>query len=285
MGMGGGGQSGRVDYPAYMKEIHEDWLHGAGTSLTTDITAVMNSSIGNSPFTAMAAYDPTADMDAVDTSIATFETLVNAMNYASIWPAMFALARTEVDDHLYDDADIAAEVAAFSDEVDAEYESVTKPRFQKGMQDINAVVTSSYVIGLSNIEREALRQKARFSAQLRLQNHKDRNAVVAAEVSEMVKLYLARYEYARAVMLATSEAKKMRIIAEKEAIDQDYRIEEADAKWDLEVFQYGGNLLASIGSASVRTGDKMSPFQSALSGVMSGLGAIMTMAGGLPLPF
>ncbi len=49
MGMGGGGQSGRVDYPAYMKEIHEDWLHGAGTSLTTDITAVMNSSIGNSP--------------------------------------------------------------------------------------------------------------------------------------------------------------------------------------------------------------------------------------------
>jgi hypothetical protein len=33
----------------------------------------------------------------------------------------------------------------------------------------------------------------------------------------------------------------------------------------------------------VRTGDKMSPFQSALSGVMSGLGAIMTMAGFLPL--
>ena len=48
---------------------------------------------------------------------------------------------------LVDDTTINAEVAAFTDEQDDERDTQILPRFQAGMANINAVMSSSFVIG------------------------------------------------------------------------------------------------------------------------------------------
>jgi len=61
-GGGGGGGSGEVDYPDYMKVIHNDWLDNTGLdTLTSSITDIMEVAQGGSPWTTQAAYDPDAD--------------------------------------------------------------------------------------------------------------------------------------------------------------------------------------------------------------------------------
>jgi hypothetical protein len=84
------------------------------------------------------------------------------------------------------------------------------------------------------------------------------------------------------------EMNRMAIVAEKEEVDQNLVIAEKDAVWDLELLQYGGNILASIGSASVNTGVKNpSRAASAIGGALTGFaaggpaGGLLGLAGGL----
>jgi hypothetical protein len=46
------------------------------------------------------------------------------------------------------------------------------------------------------------------------------------------------------------EASRIKLVAKKEEADRNAGIEEADAKWDLGVFQSGANLLAAIGGGT-----------------------------------
>lgn len=64
------------------------------------------------------------------------------------------------------DIDLAARIAAFNAEVDHEIETTHLPRFERGMQTINAVISSDYIIGKGIIEAAAGRQKETFSTEL-----------------------------------------------------------------------------------------------------------------------
>ena len=79
------------------------------------------------------------------------------------------------------------------------------------------------------------------------------------------------------------EANRMKIVALKEQTDTDLKYDEADATWDLEVFQYGCNVLASIGGgvASPKGSKQPSTSQSMIGGALSGAAA-GGMIGGLP---
>jgi len=99
------------------------------------------------------------------------------------------------------------------------------------------------------------------------------------------------------------EANRIKIVAKKEQTDQDAVIDDSDAKWDLEVFQYGGNLMAAIGggtaipnlakknaAASVIGGAMMGAASGAMVGAQigagggpygAGIGAVLGAAVGL----
>jgi hypothetical protein len=67
-----------------------------------------------------------------------------------------------------DDDLLAASAAAYDAALGDLVEAVTLPRFRRGMQDINAVVTSSFVIGEAIIEGMHDRDVARYVAELGL---------------------------------------------------------------------------------------------------------------------
>ena len=75
-------------------------------------------------------------------------------------------------------------------------------------------------------------------------------------------------------MKAYIEGKRIKIVAEKEELDMNTKIDESDALWDLEVFQHGANMLAAIGGGTANPkGKEPSQAQSVIGGALSGAAA------------
>ena len=282
---GGGGGSGKVDYPVYMKTWHAAALgigvDGTGLTMTSDIASVIDAKVGNSPFATLDAYDPSTEVTAMADSITDFKILVDAFTGELEWPALVDSAVAKIDASVFSVAYVNAEIAAYNALVDVELTNRILPRFRRGMQDINAVNTSAFVIGEALLEESGQRDKDKFAATLRLQNYKERTAAIMTGVDSMVKLIIGKLDIQRALSQAALEKSRLAMIAFKEETDQDLHISELDGRWDLEVWNYAGNMLASIGAASVRTGQQSSPFMSALGAGMAGIGSIMMGAAAL----
>ena len=276
------------------------------------------------------------------------------------------------------EAEIVADVDAFANQLDDEINTKVLPRFESGMLDINAVVSSAFVIGRSIIEgfrdrevakhNSALRLTAEYkNADMELENEKlhldvrkinvnktlevektniskdvdvgrinvtksteverinigkDTNvgkinidkdvslegmsteikrfnadtalsnakAVIAFHSmylegsSQMLRFLLSKYTWEEAYMRVVIEGKRIKIVAKKEEADMNLDIAEGAATWDLNVFQHGANMLASIGGGTyVPNEKKKSALSSAIGGALTGAVAGLKMSGGNPL--
>ena len=259
---GGGGGSGAVSYPAYMQDIHGDWLDNSGAdAISSSITDIMNAATGNSPWTGQVAYDPDADLTVMTNSADDLQTLVDLLSSGTTLDTLIAgiLDHTRVD----------LAVTEFAADLDARLVADVLPRFERGMQDINAVVSSAFVIGRALIEQNQDRQVAVYSAGLHMKAFSD----------DAIKVINLKLEYQKMATHALAEVNRIKIVAKKEETDTNIRIDEEDAKWDLEVFQYGSNVLASIGGGTAQTQKGPSTAQSVMGGAMAGAAA-GTMVGG-----
>ncbi len=316
-GGGGGGSSGKVDYPDYMKNAHEDWLtQGGADSISDSVTGVMSSALGNSPWTTVTAYNPDTDISNYESAIADLKNILAGIVDTNSWDALYSQARSSigdlaplsVDDKSVDankitDEEILLDVDAFADQLDDEIESKVLPRFEGGMRDINAVVSSAFVVGRSIIESFRNHEVAKHNSELRV-NAALKNADIGLEISianlkkdvqvgdinkkveleyirsclegsnQMLRLMLQRISFNDSYARLVVEGKRIKIVAKKEQLEADAKIDESDALWDLEVFQYGSNVLAAIGGGVGSPGAKEpSKTMSALGGAMSGAAA------------
>jgi hypothetical protein len=251
---GGGGGSGRVDYPAYMKTFHGDLLNDTGTDLIVQsVVDCMNSAMGNSPWTMQSAYNPDADLVDLIAAPEELQTLVTLLSSGTTLDTLIAsiLDTTRIDD----------EITAYTVDMDARLISEVLPRFEAGMRDINAVISSAFVIGRALIEQNQDRQVAKFAADTRNKAFSD----------DALKVIGMKLEYQKNVSQMIAESYRVKIVAKKEEVDVNMKIDEADALWDLELFKYGGNMLAAIAGAAVtQTGQKISGTQSMIGGAMVG---------------
>jgi len=280
---GGGSASGKVGFPAYMETLHGEWLDDTGTdTLLLTMVDAMNAAHGNSPWTGLSAYDPDADVTAWETAMGNLRTLLTGMSDTVDWAALYAQADTSIDGAI--EVDIAQSISDYADQLDDEIETKVLPRFRRGMQDINAVVSAAFPIGEALIEASRDKDVAKHSSTVRLELMGRKTGLIIAGTEQMVKLMTTRFgleeTYARDIV----ESNRIKIVAKGEQEATDAKYDEADALWDLEVFQYGGNLLGAIGSGVVKpakTGP--STAQSALGGAMSGAAAGAMVSGSNPI--
>lgn len=196
MAGGGGGASGKVDFPTYMKNFHEEFLTNGGTPVCPTgyamdelLAAALQA---NSPFYGQSAYDPTTDNANVQTRTTLYATEVDARNAESNWgdfvdnsvsKATTALPATGVDltDVLASDA-IAnignqlanvADLGSIAEDASAAFEIRTVGRYRRsvaqfaaGMADINAVMSSAYIWGLAMLETERQQEINNYETQL-----------------------------------------------------------------------------------------------------------------------
>lgn len=286
----GGGTSGKVDYPEHMKFVHRSLLYNsvaAEADLDGDVAAhsmmdALNSAYGNSPYDGISAYDPDTAISAMLTAICAYDTVVDALDHETDWESMVDAAVAKVDATILPSTLITAAVGAFSDDLDDRLENNVLPRFRAGMSDINAVMTSAYVIGQSVIEGMATKDVAKYEAELGLQFYADRSKIIFDAVKTMASLLSLRVEGEKNVATLTSEGNRIKIVSKQAEYDSNVEYDVKDALWDIDLFRHAGNLLASIGGGTaVQTTDGPSKGQSALGGAMTGL--MMGASSGNPL--
>jgi len=262
---GGGSSSGAVSYPAYMQTIHETWLDEMSIFITTATT-------GDSPFASSVAYDPTTRIAAMDTAVGAFNTVVDALSNETDWESATDAAVAKIDAAVVDDEYITADVAAFADLEDDQITNTILPAFQTGMRDVNAVYSSAFVMGEAFIYGMRDRDVAKYTSELRIKLNHQRIELIRASTEVMIGTLMKRVEFEQSVAHYTIEANRLGIIGFKEQDEKDLVITDMDARWDMDVYQYGANLLAGISGASNRPGGQaeMSRGQSAMQGVAAG---------------
>lgn len=241
-GSGGGSSSGAVDYPLYIKTIQADWLAATDPALATapvdidagyDITSLLNSGFSGNPWTGEGAFDPSAYTADILSAVDTFNTDASA-------------AVTEYETYV----DSLDTTTAVENELAA---------FDLGMRNVNAVHSSSYVIGRTIIASGFIREK------------------LAAKQT----LMQFKTEIANKRMTMEMEANRLVIVALKEEHDMDHEIDKREALWNFEIYMRAANVLASIAGGTVQSGvDGPSTMQSALGGGMAGA-ASGAMIGGM----
>lgn len=248
---GGGGGSGKVDYPEYMKDWHEA---GLGTWAGSSVSTLMDDAIGNSPYATAVAFDPGSKID--DMEIAASNAVDNADD----------LSLTVINEQIskIDAMDTVGEVVDFDSNI--------YPKFERGMQNINAVQSSAFVQGKSNIA-------STYAAQLASRKIELRNQAIGT-YAQTQSQHAQIYNQAQAQVI---EVARMAIVASQEENQKNVEFERKDALWDLEIIKYGANFLASIqGGAVSQETDGPSDTQRALGGAMSGaaMGGMLAGASG-----
>lgn len=263
-GGGGGGSTGMVDYPAYMKTWHGLVLDDAGVDVPlSSVTDAMNIALGNSPFTGEVAYVPDAELVSMLGAPDDLDTLVTLLSAGT---GLDAIITNVLSDARIDDA-----VTEFSLDLGNRLAAEVLPRFQAGMRDINAVVSSAFVMGQAIIEDGQTRQVAKYAADLHMKAFSD-------DAIKVIELKL-QYQYQLSGLII--EANRMKIVAKKEEVDVNLKIGESDGLWDLEVFKFGGNLLASISGAAVGV-PKHATASTAIGGALSGVAAGAMIGSAMP---
>lgn len=352
---GGGGSSGTVDYPDYMKDAHKQMIEEmnvllpapnpfvavnapAITSLTqnTAVSSLLTYLEGRKTQIESIAFSPsisiTHQSETVHATLAS--TVSDVLGYLdAAFKVQIPSNLTALTAVL---ADRATELANLTNvEGSFDLESEVYPRFSAGMRSINAVQMSTFIIGRGTIEgtylakfaaqREALKQEvvklqmelaqlitaaevdvaktnqvwigsvyqlvsgllqvsANTAAGFDTLRMQAASAVEAMEF-EVVKLknsLLGQYDSLRDSWASKSiEHSRMSVVAlfEQSNINIDY--DEKQYRWDLENYQYLGNMLAAIGSGTVNPGGRQtSKFSSALGGALSGASAGAMVGGG-----
>ncbi len=272
---GGGGSSGTVDYPAYMKTVHNDWLDNTGVDkIGQSITDCMNHAMLSNPFTGLAAYNPTTAISVMTAGLGDLEVLVDALNYNTDYASIIAAAATQIDANINPASRVAAVVSAHSAILDNEYNGKIIPTFEAGMRDINMVMSSSFIIGRAQLLTDRTEKINKFTADLEMQIESNRGDLIKQAVSEMLRILIQKIEYTRAWAALTIDARRLQIAAYGDQLTEDKVIAVGKEKWNLEMWQYGANLLAAI-SGGTATSSKVEGNQVArvVGGALSGASA------------
>ena len=275
---GGGGSSGKVDYPAYMKFAHGNWLtglsavDGTGTpdAMTSSVVDLMNTAMsGNSPYYGFTPTDPNTVFFAATKTAADYRSPYEMLKCFDQWSIDTAFTSYMATDASY----ITAAVAAFTASMDDEINNNVLPAFKAGMDDLNAVATDFYTAGAALIWDTKAKKVAEFEANVRLQR-------IQAGADISLKRIAALIQWRQTVTQFSGEFSRIYLAAQHEKNTQIFDAGHKDKTWDLEMYQYGTQVMASIaGSATSRgTSSNQSALGGAIGGALSGaaMGAMIT---------
>jgi hypothetical protein len=263
MGKGSGGDSSAtVRYAPYIEEKHK--------ALLDEYVVRRTAVIDNSPYANITDIPSDDGFFGVGYTLASFPSL-----YDMYGKFMAGLDVEVLYDQVYGDLMegpvtrrlISAEAQFLTDEL----ESDALPRFETGMRDLNAVMSSTFVIGRALLEETRLKLVEKYSAGLqyallpvvtqRWQTHLEWNKGVIATYAEVMKLYFS---------------------AKIDIDDHNQEVKAKDRLWPFTVLDYERVAIAAMQGATKSTNHPAGggTIQRAISGAMGGA-AMGGMAGSM----
>lgn len=276
-GGGGGGGENIVRYAPYIESKHSTFLN-------------TSESYGNSLRPASASpYSNYTELDFADAfygsgyAISSFPSLYDMFGKFMAGLDIEALFDQVLND-VQNASTIQAAVVAHRDLLDDDIEQTILPRFQEGMRDINAVMSSSFVIGKGIIENARVKKLAEFDADLRYK--------LIPVASEIFAKHLA---WNQGVIGTYLSVMQLVIQTKFDSDGRNYEMLAKDKLWPFTVLEQEranlgalqGAMSSTAGQTGVSTGAKV--LGGALSGaaagasigsVVPGIGTAVGAAGG-----
>jgi hypothetical protein len=265
---GGGGGSGVTEarYAPYVETAHQDLINRSKNAV--------DSVIGNSPF---STYDSVPLDDAFfgyGYMLTSFPSIYDMYGKFIAGLDIDALYDQLFNDTVVDNAIVDDLVSEKSIELSDEVEQTILPRFEVGMRDINAVVSSTFVIGRSIIESNRLKELSKFSSEIRYK--------LIPIVNDRWKTHL---DWNKGVIELYAQLLKLYISGKLDSDRMNYEIASKNILWPFTVLDNYRMTVAAMTGAVRTTHDVQgtSPMQSALSGAMVGAAGGYMVTGGNPI--
>lgn len=264
MGSSGGSKSGSstIRYAPYVESAHRAFL----TRTNTYVSSLINAS----PYADFTELDVDDGFFGVGYTLASFPALYDVfgkfmagLDVEALWRQIYnaTVGGSEVQDLVIAERDL----------LDDDIEETTLPRFQLGMRNVNAVQTSSFVIGKSLIEAAKIKQLAKTDAEFRY-----KLIPVAAE------RWKAHLGWNESTVKLYAELLKLFVAAKMDMDNHNFELLQKDVLWPFTVLDFQkANLGALQGAVSTATGGGSSTTQKHIGGALSGAG-MGFVVGGLP---
>lgn len=274
---GGSGGSGAISYPEYLQTRHQNYLDELWDTVIPEM-------IANNPFIDKDAFDPSADLTLAWDAVCEFDAFVDGLSHEGDWESAALRATQVIDGDIVNSSYIDADIAAFADVIDDDFNTNVLPRFKAGMRDVNAVMSSAFVLGEADLYTKRSHEIVKYGTDLRQKLHLQRNDMIIRSADRILQNLIQTAELEGKVANISVDAKRIAIVAQKEEVDTNLEIDDSEARWDMETWQYYGNAIAAIsGGVASAKGSKPSKAQSALSGALSGAATGMAIPGVGPL--
>ena len=269
---GGGSSVGDMNWPDYMKGHHDRILDR--------LQDIEESAQYFNPFlfdSAISVFNPDNLIDDLYRKVTNYSDKINAIENRYFLSGNLIVKYTEdfCEDFLGTDIDeyIDDAVNATGAFLSADIESSVLPRFKAGMRDINAVQSSSFILGIANIEAERVRNLASFDATLRTKSVIDYKPMQIASIQQSQQMGMSvdslMADHQKSITHAYSETKRMGALLKNEQQERSSVEREAYRRWPSEAMIYQSNALAGM-SGGVPTPAKKSKVATALGGAISG---------------
>jgi len=192
-------------------------------------------------------------------------------NFPSLYD-MFGKFMAGLDVHVlwsstYEDAvhgpEIAAAVSAQAELLDNEVKTKVLPTFLAGMRDINAIQSTTFVIGKAIIADSTVRQMNEFQSRLRLS---------AIELSS--QLWRTHLDWDKSVITTYLEMTKLYYATRIDVDTKQLEYAAADKLWNMNLFEEPRAMVGVLnGAAAGQQKNKPSQAVSAIGGALSGAAA------------
>ncbi len=272
MGKGGGGSqgAGKIEYPPYLTNMQSFLLYGSDLSGkgvdgntkakgypygyepsdTSVIGLIMNKVVSLSTWNTSSPISKIVKFDNDTPTTGGYVSLPDPDTYLSGTILNFNQLETLVDNlsdnTVLDDAQDALETATES----AYLRGIN--RFSAGMSDINATNSSAYFFGLALLEsghqRQIVEKRAEWAQQDRYNKLRAQEALTRLDL----------------------EIGKTKLVAKMDRLDKIVQYRTQSELWDLELYEYGSNMLAAIAGAVSTKNKTGKTLTSVLAGSLTG---------------
>lgn len=277
--MAGGGSSGKVSYADYIEEEHGAWLDDIDDIIDANLAGGANAA---SPYSGETAYNPATDIATAETRMTRFEDVVAGIDESTEWEEFIDRALTKADEVLFDETVLKDARTAFSNRVEDTFLSGVNS-LSAWAGGVGATDSSAFHIAIALLEMDRTRKVDDFDSGLQFELYKLRGQYLIQGTQQMAGILAMRVEGEKVLTGAREAIMRSTIVANKEEADRNIEMDVQDGLWDIKLFEYGGHMLAAVGSG-VSLPKEPSPLVSGLAGAAGGFaagGPVGAVIGGL----
>lgn len=264
--MGGGGKQ-EIRYAPHIEQAHKRILDESGGVVPKyGVFRVLNDLFDDSSYKDYEYYD--VDDAFFGRVPGDPERTYEIRNFPSLYD-MFGKFMAGLDVHVlwadvYEDVihgpEIAAAVSAQSELLDNEVRTKVLPSFLAGMRDINAIQSTTFVIGKAIIADSQVRSLNDFQSRIRLS---------AIELSG--QLWRSHLDWSKNVITIYLEMVKLYYATRMDVDHKQLEYKTKDKLWNMDLFDEPRAMIGALnGASAAQMKNRPSQAQSAIAGALSG---------------